>query len=37
MTNWFVKYLMEESDWKTKADEKSEKDTDFMKTQEVKG
>ena len=37
MTNWFVKYLIEEPDWKTKADEKSEKDTDFMKTQEVKG
>ena len=37
MTNWFIKYLIEEPDWKTKADEKSEKDTDFMKTQEVKG
>ena len=37
MTNWFVKYLIEEPDWKTKADDKSEKDTDFMKTQEVKG
>ena len=37
MTDWFAKYLIEEPDWKTKADEKSEKDTDFMKTQEVKG
>ena len=38
MTNWFVKYLIEEPDWRERqSQKKTEDDGDFMKTQEVKG
>ena len=38
MTNWFVKYLIEEPDWRERqSQKKTEDDGDLMKTQEVKG
>ena len=37
MVNWFVKYLIDEPNWRERKNSKNETDTDFMKTQEVKG